>query len=164
MKSQLKSWQDFHHRINLFYHAIIAVSLIPFALVFLDIDSGGETSSQIELKYEWFVIAILLATVLTVCLKVWRNARVKLESIDSSLEIKMRLITYFNFQIQRYFQLEIGALISLMGLWLTANYIFVAAYIMVLVQFSLLRPSQDRVIRDLRFNPQEREHLKGEKL
>lgn len=164
MKSKLKSWPDFHHRINLVYHAIIAVSLIPFALVFLDIDSGEDATSQIDAEYEWMVIMILVAAAGTMCYRVWKNAKQKLGTIDSSLSIKMKLVAYFNFQIQRYFQLEISALISLVGLWLTASYIFVIAYVLVLVQFSLLRPSQDKVIRDLKFNPAEREHLKGEKL
>ena len=164
MKSKLKSWSDFHHRINLVYHAIIAISLIPFALVFLDIDSGNETASQVEGTNKWIMIAFLLAATFTVCLRVWRNVKKKLETIAPSLDIKKRLIPYFNFQIQRYFQLEIGALISLVGLWLTSSYVFVVAYLVVLVQFSLLRPSQDKVIRDLQLTKEERERLKGEEL
>jgi phosphatidylglycerophosphate synthase len=164
MKSKLKSWPDFHHRINLVYHAVIAVSLVPFALVFLDIDSGDDATSQLDPSYEWIIILILLAAVFTTCFRVWRKAKERINSIDSNLGIKQKLIAYFNFQIQRYFQLEIAALVSLVGLWLSANYIFVVAYILVLVQFSLLRPSQDKVIRDLRFNKEERERLKGEKL
>lgn len=146
------------------YHAIIAVSLVPFALVFLDIDSGKDATSQIEAEYEWMVMVILIAASATMCVRVWRNAKVKLDSIDSNLSIKKRLITYFNFQIKRYFQLEAGALVSLVGLWLTAHYIFVVAYVLVLVQFSLLRPSQDKVIRDLKFSKEEREKLRGEEL
>ena len=164
MKSKLKSWPDFHHRINLVYHAVIAVSLVPFALVFLDIDSGEETVSQIESSYEWMIIVILLAASGLMCLRAWKNAKQQVAMIDRNLDIKMRLITYFNFQIRRYFQLEAGALVSLAGLWLTANYVFVVAYILILVQFSLLRPSQDKVIRDLQFNKEERERLRGEKL
>ncbi len=164
MRSKLTSWSDFHRRINLVYHAIIAISLVPFALVFLDINPGHDTRSQVDSDYEWIVIAILLFSVLTICVKVWRGVTLKLTSIDSTFKIKTKLITYLNFQIQRYFQLEVGALISLAGLWLTSNYMFVIAYLSVLVQFSLLRPSQDKVIRDLQFNKEERERLSGDKL
>ncbi len=164
MKSKLKSWSDFHHRINLVYHGIIAVSLIPFALVFLDIDSEEGSISQLEGDNEIIVIVILLAAIFTVCLRVWRGISEKLAIIDSSWEIKKRLIVYFNFQIKRYLQLEVGAIIGLVGLWLTANYVFVVAYLLVLVQFSLLRPSQDKVIRDLKLDKGERERLRGEEL
>lgn len=164
MKSKLKSWRDFHNRINLVYHAIIAVSLVPFALVFVDIDSGEDSVSQLEGQTEIIVIIILLLSIFTTCLQVWRKAKEQYETIDQSWNIKKRLIVYFNFQIKRYMQLEIGAIISLVGLWLTTNYVFVIAYLMVLVQFSLLRPSQDKVIRDLQFNKEDREKLRSEEL
>lgn len=164
MKSKLKSWPDFHHRINLVYHAIIAVSLIPFALVFLDIDSGPEATSQVDTDYEWAVILIILAAAGTMCYRVWKGAKKKMGMIDKSLSIKMKLVAYLNFQIQRYFQLEVAALISLVGLWLTTSYVFVIAYVLVLVQFSLLRPSQDKVIRDMQFNKEERARLSGPEL
>ncbi len=164
MKSKLKSWRDFHHRINLVYHAIIAISLIPFALVFLDIDSGGDSISQLEGNTEIVVILILLVTVFMTCFRVWKNVKEKYEAIDPGLDIKKRIIIYFNFQIKRYMQLEAGAVVSLVGLWLTTNYVFVIAYLLVLVQFSLLRPSQDKFIRDLRLSKDERERLRGEEL
>ncbi|MEP5613043.1 MAG: hypothetical protein ABJP45_12380 [Cyclobacteriaceae bacterium] len=163
MKSKLKSWPDFHHRINMVYHALIAVSLVPFALVFLDIDSGKVTTSQIE-GSGLILILILLATVSTICYPVWRGVKKRLETIDSAWGIKKKLIVYFNFQIKRYLQLEAGALISMVGLWLTTNYVFVVSYLLILVQFSLLRPSQDKVIRDLKFSKEEREKLRGDEL
>ena len=164
MKSKLKSWRDFHNRINLVYHAIIAVSLIPFALVFLDIDSGEDAASQLEGLTEIAVIVILLVTVFMACFQVWRNVRGHYETIHQDWNIKKRLIVYFNFQIKRYMQLEVGAIVSLVGLWLTTNYVFAIAYLLVLVQFSLLRPSMDKVIRDLRLNKEEREKLRGDEL
>ncbi len=164
MKSKLKSWRDFHNRINLVYHAIIAVSLIPFALVFLDIDSGEDSASQLEGPTEIGVMVILLATVFMTCFRVWKNAKEKYATIDQDWNIKKRLIVYFNFQIKRYMQLEVGAIVSLVGLWLTTNYAFAIAYLLVLVQFSLLRPSQDKVIRDLKLNKAEREKLRSDEL
>lgn len=146
------------------YHAAIAVSLIPFALVFLDIDSGGVNTSRLDSKNGWILIVVLLVAIFAICLSVWRNAKEKLANIGNSVGIKSSLVSYLNFQTKRFFMLEAGAIISLLGLWLTTNYIFVIAYLLVLVQFSLLRPSQDKVIRDLRFNKQEREQLKGDKL
>ena len=164
MKSKLKSWRDFHNRINLVYHAIIAVSLIPFALVFLDIDSGEDSVSQLEGQTEIIVIIILLVTVFTTSFRVWRNVKEKYETISQDWNIKKRLIIYFNFQIKRYMQLEVGAVISLVGLWLTTNYAFVVAYLLVLVQFSLIRPSQDKVIRDLKLSKADREKLRSDEL
>ncbi len=164
MKSKLKSWRDFHHRINLVYHGIIAVSLIPFALVFLDIDSSEDAVSQLEGQTEIIVIIILLVTVATSCYRVWKNVKVQYAAIDSNLDIKKRLVPYFNIQIKRYMQLELGAIVSLVGLWLTTNYVFAVAYLLVLVQFSLLRPSQDKVIRDLQLDKADREKLRADEL
>ncbi len=164
MKGGMKSWPEFHQRINLIYHAIIAISLVPFALIFLEIDSGNTTSPQVNESNQWILIPVLVVAIAILCYLVWKNMKVKLASISKNDSIKARLITYFKLQTRRYLLLELAAMISLGGLWLTINYIFVVAYLLVLVQFSLLRPSQDKVIRDMEFTKEEREHLRKEEL
>lgn len=164
MKSKLKSWPEFHNRINLVYHGVIAISLIPFALVFLDIDTGNDANAQVKGNSALYLGFVFLVSIFITCYRVWKGVKEKLQIIDKDWGIKKKLIVYFNFQIKRYMQLEVGALISLAGLWLTASYVFVITYLLVLVQFSLLRPSQDKVIRDLGFTKEERERLRGEEL
>ena len=35
-------WKDYHHQLYQVYHGFIALTLIPFALLFLEWDSGAE--------------------------------------------------------------------------------------------------------------------------
>ena len=164
MSNTIKSWPDYHHRINLIYHAVIALSLVPFAIVFMDIDTGIDNESKISDSLEWvIVLSCAVATGMTSIL-VWKGAKERMSQIDTDPTIKERLITYLKFQVKRYLWLELGAVLSLIGLWLTANHILVITYLLVLVQFSFLRPSQDKVIRDLGFTKEERNALRNDEL
>ena len=164
MKSNFKSWPEFHHQINMIYHVVIAISLIPFALVFLGIDSGKTKEPNVAAGYEWGALLILLPLATLPCYFVWKDVRNRLRKINSKSGIKERLQKYLGLQTRRYLLLELSALVSLLGLWLTTNYLFVITYLLALVQFSLLRPSQDKVIRDLQFNKEDREKLRAPEL
>jgi len=163
MYKNLKSWPDFHHWINMVYHSIIAFSLIPFAIVFLNIDSGASTLPLISKSLIPVFHILALPILIVPCYLVWRGAKEKLKTISESGEIKVRIISYFGFQTRRFLLLELSAIISLLGMWITLNYLYIIAYLLVLVQFSLLRPSQDKVIRDLAFTKEEREQLRVER-
>ena len=158
-----KNWPDYHHRINLVYHGIIATSLVPFAIVFLEVDSGKRVVSFIT-SLEWLFISFVIVIVGLLSLLAWKNVSRSLNQIIEKTSIKEKLEAYFKLQLRRYLLLEFGALISLVGLWLTANYIFIISYLIVLVQFSLIRPSQDKVIRDLQFDQDDRTRLRSNEL
>lgn len=164
MKWEPKNWPAFHHRINQMYHLVIAATLVPFAIVFLEIDSGRSLESILDGWVKWMVFGILLAAATVLNYRVHRGIKEQLESIGADFSVKKRLVIYFTIQKRRYLQLGAVGMVFLVGLWLTSNYVFVIAYLLVLVQFSLFRPSQDRVIRDLQFSKDEREQLRAETL
>ncbi len=164
MYQNLKSWPDFHHRINLVYHGIIALSLFPFAFIFLNIDSGV---SKTPLIASTWLAVLHIGTIPLITgsfFMVWRHSEKNLSRINENSDIRKRIISYFKFQTRRYLLLELGAIICLLGMWLSLNYLYIILYLIALVQFSLLRPSQDKVIRDLKFTKEERERLKQEVL
>ena len=45
MAKTFTNWSDFYRHINLVFNAIIAVSLLPFGWVYLEIESAGMGSS-----------------------------------------------------------------------------------------------------------------------
>ncbi|MEM6829622.1 MAG: hypothetical protein AAGA66_13625 [Bacteroidota bacterium] len=164
MYRNLKAWPDFHHRINLVYHGVIAFSLIPFALIFLNIDSGLSQKPIVGERYLIFIYVGTIPLIAATFVLVWRHAKEKLATITNHKDLRQRIISYLGFQTKRYLWLELGAIISLLGMWLSLNFIYILAYLLALVQFSFLRPSQDKMIRDLQFDKEERQKLGQETL
>ena len=147
------------------YHSIIAISLIPFALIFLNIDSGASTEPLVGQNLVIVFYIVTIPSIVIPCYLVWKEAKERIKNISKDEGgIKKRLATYFKFQTHRFLLLELSAIISLIGMWLTLNYLYIVTYLLVLVQFSLLRPSQDKVIRDLEFSKEEREKLRSESI
>lgn len=158
MRLSFKTWSDFHHQIYQLYHGIIALSLVPFSLVFLEF----EVTSIDQPRVSEILILVILFISLPLCgyisWEVWRGNRfvytVRQEDI-----LKQKLLAFRKMEVKRYLWLEVASIIALAGLWLTAHYLFVICYFAILVQFSLLRPSEDRLVRLLHLNKAERSQL-----
>ena len=158
MRLEFKNWSDFHHQIYRIYHGLIAISLLPFFLVFLELEVTSIKESRVS---EWISFAILLSF-LPACFffswDVWKGHRFEY-NLNKEVGLKSQLILFRRIEVKRYLWLEVACVLSLVGLWLTAHYLFVVAYFAILAQFSFLRPSEDRVIRNLKLTKAEREAL-----
>lgn len=154
MAKRFKTWNDFHHQINQVYHLCIAVSLIPFALLFLEIDSAKSFSIDSG-GVSFFLIFITNVMIGYISWYAWKGKETQYR-LESKLSLRGKLEEYRRRNIWRFGFLLTASLISLAGLWIVSSYLFVLSYFAVLVQFSLMRPSQDRVTRDVRLTKAER--------
>ncbi len=162
MAKRFKTWSDFHHQINQLYHLFISVTLIPFALLFLEIDSSKSfaiNSNGVS------ILLIVLANIGVGYLSwyAWKGGGTQYH-VEEDMSIRDKLAEYKKKSIRRFTFLLLAGLIALAGLWIISSYLFVLSYFAILVQYSFLRPSQDRAIRDLRLTKTEREMFKGEEL
>lgn len=162
MAKRFNTWNDFHHQINQIYHLFIAISLIPFSIVFLEIDSSKSFSIENGATSYFIILSVLLLSGYT-SWYAWKGDRTKYQLIDN-MTIREKLKEYRTKNILKYVFLLIAGVLSLAGLWIISSYLFVIAYFAVLAQYSFLRPSMDRVIRDVRLTKDEREMLKGGEL
>jgi hypothetical protein len=159
MAMKFKTWTDFHHQINQIYHLFIAISLIPFSIVFLEIDSSRSFSIESG-AVTYLIIFSVLALSGYISWYAWKGDRTKYQLIEN-MSIREKLEEFKRKNILRYVFLMIAGLLSLSGLWIVSSYLFVIAYFAILVQYSFLRPSMDRVTRDVRLTKEEREIFKG---
>ncbi|MEM7298220.1 MAG: hypothetical protein AAF391_08145 [Bacteroidota bacterium] len=161
MKLKFQDWSDYHHQIYRIYHGIIALSLVPFFLVFLELEVTSIKEPRVS---EWVSLAVLLILVpLSGWLSwdVWKGKRFEyLQGENDSL--KEKLILFRKVEVKRFLQLEAACVLGLLGLWLTSHYLFVIVYFAVLAQFSFLRPSEDRLIRNMKLTKDERKRLHEE--
>ena len=161
MQLKFRNWSDYHHQIYRIYHGIIAISLVPFFLVFLELEVTSIKQPRVENFLIWFILLTGIPFCFYLSWSVWKGDQFKYE-LDRKLSIKEKLISFRTLEIKKYVWLEIACAISLLGLWLTAHYLFVISYFAILAQFSFLRPSEDRLVKSMRLSKEERKRMHEE--
>lgn len=158
MKNQDFNWKDYHHQIYQIYHGMIALTLVPFALLFIEWDSG---SAQEGISYgsPIFILTVfLLGPIGFACWYVWKGERMQYEISDNMvLEEKLKEFKKINFR--KYLLLALAGCLAALAMWLQPSFIFVIAYLGVLVQYSFLRPSEDKIVRDMRLTKEDRKRM-----
>ncbi|MEM0939587.1 MAG: hypothetical protein AAF600_05515 [Bacteroidota bacterium] len=158
MKLDFKNWSDYHHQIYRIYHGIIAFSLIPFFLVFLELEVADIKKERVSTAWIYVVLVILIPTCVLLMWSVWKGKGCSYRNLEDG-QLKDKLIEFRRVEIKKYLISELTCILGLLGLWLTAHYLFVIIYFAVLAQFSFLRPSEDRLVRNMRLTKEERKRL-----
>jgi len=161
MKLDFKSWTDYHHQIYRIYHGIIALSLVPFFLVFLELEV---TDIDEPIGPEWLIRLIPFLFIPFIGLmnwRVWKSSEFDY-TISKGMTLKEKLIEFRKIEIKKYIWMEVLSVLALGGLWLTANYLFVIIYFALLAQFSFLRPSENRLVKNVQLTKEERKNLHRE--
>ena len=159
MRFDFHKWEDYHHQIYRIYHGIIAFSLAPFFLLFLELELTEITEPRVSQVWINFILLTFIPASGYLSWMVWKSSIFHYREIEV---LKDKLVEFRRVEVNRYFVLEGVCIIGLLGLWLTAHYFFIITYFAVLVQFSFLRPSEDRLVRNLRLSKKERELLHSE--
>ncbi|MEQ9468482.1 MAG: hypothetical protein RLN88_13800 [Ekhidna sp.] len=152
------NWKDYHHQIYQIYHGMIALTLVPFALLFLEWDSSVE---RVEVSYSsphFILIAQLIWVVGFGCWYVWRGEKVRY-ILDEEMTLLQKLKEFKQKNIYKYLILALAGFTSALAMWLQPSFIFVIAYFAVLIQYSFLRPSEDKIVRDMRLTKADRKKL-----
>lgn len=142
------NWERFYQKLNMIFHGIIASTMIPFALAFLETQREFPEGPLIE-----GTSAIILNGVLLVvsALMIGTSRYLGGKSIDKirqEQDTPAKLRVYLNEKILIYATLEAAAIMSVLGLYLSKQSFFTIIYLLVLFLFSLQRPSFDRVSRE----------------
>ena len=160
MKMKFKNWEDYHHQIYRIYHGIIALSLVPFFLVFLELEVASIKEPRVSSLWIYLILFVLIPICIFLMWRVWKVE--KSESENTDFQLREKLIFFRKIEVRKYLELELACILGLVGLWLTAHYLFVIIYFAVLAQFSFLRPSEDRFVRNMRLTKAERKQLHEE--
>ena len=153
-----KDWKDYHHHIYQVYHGIIALTLIPFALLFLEWDSGSNKSAD-RIEGPFFILFAQLVWVIGYAgWYAWKGEKVQYQ-LQEGFGIREKMAEFRKRNLMKYGLLAFGGLIAAGAMWIQPSFIFVIAYFAILVQYSFLRPSEDKFVRDMRLTKDERKAL-----
>ncbi|WP_420317980.1 hypothetical protein [Ekhidna sp.] len=158
MKKEGFIWKDYHHQIYQVYHGLIAVTLVPFALLFLQWNSEID-NVQANPKSWIFIITLQLLWVIGyLSWYVWKGSKVQYDS-EEGMDVQEKLKEFRKKNVSKYLLLTIIGMIASFAMWIQPSFIFVIAYLSTLIQFSFLRPSEDKIVRDMRLTKSDREWL-----
>ena len=91
----------------------------------------------------------------------WKGERVKYQ-LQDDMTLKEKMSEFKKRNLTKYFILAFGGLLAAGAMWVQPSFIFVIAYFALLVQYSFLRPSEDKFVRDMRLTKEERKLLHDE--
>ncbi len=155
------NWKDYHHQIYQIYHGIIALTLVPFALLFLEWDSGFNKEEASMASPLFIALAQLIWVIGYGSWYAWKGRKVQYKVVEG-MSLNEKMLDFKRKNLIKYGILAVVGMLAAGAMWVQPSFIFVISYFAVLVQYSFLRPSEDKFVRDMRVTKTEREMLHGE--
>lgn len=154
-KFSYQNGEQYYNRLHLYFNALIAITLFPFAMVYLELDRGtaearilGETISTV-LSY---IVPIVAGALMVNAFKTFRKS---LASVPELLTLRSKLDLYYQSALKKYLVLCAAALITILCFYGTQASIFIVVYVFVLIAFSLGRPTIKIICEDCNLGKEE---------
>ncbi|WP_462247946.1 hypothetical protein [Ekhidna sp.] len=158
MELKPNEWKDFHHMMYQIYHGIIALTLVPFALLFLEWDSSANKVEGFSSSPSFIILAQLIWIIAYASWYVWKGEKV-MYRIDDNSSISEKMREFKKRSLLKYGILAVAGLLAAGAMWIKPSFVFVISYFAILIQYSFLRPSEDKFVRELRVTKEEREMM-----
>jgi len=152
--------EDFFHRLNFLFNLMVAIPLLPFAILYLFNlknkipDMGLAESVKMVLT---IVIALASSLITLKAIKGYRNHK---NQTDSTASLREKLIRLHQGLMNKFLLLEGASILTTMGLWLTHHKIHIVVFVVILVVFSLKRPTVRMLVEDLKLPGNEADVLR----
>lgn len=156
--------EEYFNKIYLVFNAIIAVSLVPFVLIFLDIQKYGAADKLITGRYSELLIIALSVVYLVVFYVSLRNFKTGYSKIQRDKPIREKLNEYYYLSLKKYTQLTICCFLMVLGLFLTKHFLFTIGYVLALVVLSFGRPVLKIIVEVIASNDTERDIINNKKI
>lgn len=161
-KKFLQNPQEYFNTLNLIYYFMVAIPLGVFTYFYLNFARQESIQSAFpEHPDPVITYFIPLGTVLFITLSYFVYANL-LKNINADFSLKDKLSRFARYATIKYALLEAGSLLIVAGFALSKLKFYIVLYVLTLVVFSLHRPTQRRVSKDLKLNKEERGKLWGD--
>lgn len=153
---EFKTGEDFYNKIYLHFNALIAITLIPFGILLLNIQK--EVNLEPILQGQWptgIVLALVSLFVVFLIYKGITNYQAGMRSFDKTCSLREKLAKYYSFSIQKYLWISGACAITVVGLFLTRSSVLIPGYVLCLVLLSIGRPTLQDMIAKMKMTPEE---------
>jgi len=150
---------DAYNRLNLIFHAILAPPLVAFVWLYLESKSGSisplleddSTAGTISLVFPIVVMGLIAGAFF-----LFKSG---LRKINPSTQLIEKMKNYTRLSIVLFGMLEMGLILSVVGYYITQKDTFLAMYFVVLIFFSLYKPTLQRIVGHLNIKGDERDFV-----
>jgi hypothetical protein len=136
--------------LNLIFYAMVGVPLVIFLYLYLEIKDGKFIAdSPDEDLHQVLVILVLIFCLINVALSFFVY-RKYVKSTDSALPLIEKLQIFYKASVIKFSFMEAATISILIGLFLTAEQIYIVLYLVLLLLFSLSRPTPYKFRKDMK--------------
>lgn len=157
--AKYQTGEEYFNKLYLVFNALIALSLVPFVLIFLDIQKYGTDEKIINGQSSDFLIAGLSIAYVFVFYVSLTSFRKGVSEINKNNSIRKKLNEYYSLSLRKYFHLTICCFLMVLGLFLTKHFLFTIGYVLALVVLSFGRPVLKTIIEIIASNEVESDIL-----
>ncbi len=138
--------EDFERRISLIFHGSIALTLLPFVLLYLEF-----THDNLQPFYTgyWFLDPVMLLAAAIIVFVGFRNYRSHLTEIPPGASLDRKFEHLFRIYLGFYLRIFLASTLLVFAYWLTGALGVVIGYVVILFLLSLHRPTRMRFVRDM---------------
>ena len=152
--------KEYYSKLYFLFNAYIAVTLLPFAFLYLDIDAKGNKEPILSGKFG----ALLAIVLFMICLGTFylgiQKFKSKLKASFGIPELIKKLDNYYEASLTKFNFFMASACVSILGLYLSKHYIFIVTYMLVLAHMSIFRPTLKSISNHLRLSDAQSQVLK----
>lgn len=158
-----KTPEEFHTKLGMIFNAAIALPLLPFVILFLEIKDrefeGIIDHDFLAVGLSYGIPALSGLLVLN-GFKLVDAKRKEASNID---DLKGKLLTYYQGVSKMYLLVGFASILMALGLWFTSSGVIIVAYVILLFVMSLYRPTPKRYVKDLNLIEEEKEIILNKK-
>ncbi|MEO9966096.1 MAG: hypothetical protein ABJF11_09925 [Reichenbachiella sp.] len=158
MQGNYKNGEEYYNKIYLLFNALIAVSLLPFGYLLL-LRQTGSLQSQVPYPLNPLLVVVLILSAAALIYQSYRSFSNFVQSDKTESTLREKLNEYRSESFRKYMAYLLASLILVCGLFLTANGLFIVAYIATTILLSLKRPTLNTIIEDLQLSEEDQKVL-----
>jgi len=156
MPLKFSNSQEFLSKLQQYINILIAIPMMAFIVLFLKIENRTYHPEILNEDMTFYLRIISLIGVLVMVGLGWYAFKKGISSLNTSMAIRNKLELFYSASMTRSYYFEAATFLTLIGLALTAEQLYVGFYTICLVAFSITYPTIYRINSQLRLNKEER--------
>lgn len=162
MKLQYKNGEEFFLKYNQFFHLVIALSLLPFGLIWLAKKKGFEIVLPSE-TVAYVIYAVLGSLIVLLFIRAMRGYKASFKDFAKEWTLREKLDFFYASNFKKYIGLGVATLIAVAGYLVDTSYFFIFAYVLLLFSMSIGRPAERKIEKELALSKEEIEEFRKAK-